>query len=229
MVKFFIDTGDISKVEEYKKLGIFDGVTTNPMLVTKEGGDMRKDFKEFNLKMLNVAGDIPVSIEVTCNDYDGMVKEAHELARLGKNVVIKIPMHKDGIIACKTLTDEGIKVNVTACMNARQCLIAASAGATYASIFFARVYDMGYDPVPIIREAVTFLDEHNANKRFDRRTDLIVGSLRSLYDIDQAIRSGAHILTVPYRFIDGMIYHVRTEETINEFLKNWQDDRKIKN
>lgn len=218
MVKFFIDTGDISKVEEYKKLGIFNGVTTNPTLVTKEGGEMRKDFKEFNKKMLEVAGDVPVSIEVTCNDYEGMLKEAREFANLGKNVVIKIPMNKQGLMVTRVLSDEGIKVNMTACMNARQVALGAAAGAKYVSIFFARIYDMGYDPCPIIEEAMYFLQDYPD-------TELIVGSLRSLYDIDQAMRAGAHILTVPYRFIDGLIIHPRTTETINEFLKNWETDR----
>lgn len=215
-MELFADTASIGELKEILSWGITSGCTTNPKIVAKEKGcNFEQRMKEI-LKL--VEG--PVSIEVTTNDSNEMIKEAEEYAKWGRNVVVKIPMGLEGLKAVKVLTKKGIKTNVTACMSMNQALLAAKAGATYVSIFFARIGDMGYDASRVVGETVSLFNKHNFSAK------IIVGSIRHMMDINNAALAGAHIITVPYPFFKQMADNPKTTETIDEFLKFWSDFKK---
>ena len=216
-MKIFADTASLDELKELKSWGIVDGCTTNPKIVATEGADFEKRMKEI-LKL--VEG--PVSIEVTSNDLDQMVKEGREFASWGKNVVIKLPMTINGLKALQFLKKEGIKTNLTACMSVNQAIIAGKAGATYVSLFYSRIGDSGADAKEVVRKSADIFSRQGIN------SEIIVGSIRVMSQINEAAEAGAHVVTIPYKILLQMTQNAKTDETIDEFLKFWQAYRKKK-
>src|ERR1051326_7906593 len=178
-MKLFVDTGSIKDIEAIAQLGILDGVTTNPSLLAKESGDYRQ-----NLKRICDIVKGPVSGEVTATDYAGMVREGRDIASIDEHMVVKVPLTKDGVKACKTLSDEGIRVNVTLIFSARQAWLAAKAGASYVSPFVGRLDDIGNEGMAIVQEIVDLFD--NA----EYPTEVLVASVRSPIHVVEAARMG---------------------------------------
>jgi|TARA_B100001971_G_scaffold103340_1_gene95190 transaldolase len=211
-MEIFIDSANIEEIKEIISWGIADGCTTNPKIASKE-----KDVSfETNTKEILKIVDGPVSIEVTTNELDGMLSEAEKYASWGKNVVVKIPMGTIGLKAVKILKEKGIKTNVTACMSPGQAILAAKAGADYASLFYARIGDMGYDATKVVKDSVQLFKESNV------KTKIIVGSIRHLMQVIDSALAGAHVLTIPTQFLYLMAKNPKTDETINEFLEHWK-------
>jgi transaldolase len=210
-MKFFIDTANISEIKEAASLGVLDGVTTNPSLVAKEGKEFRALLKEICSLV-----DGPISAEVIATDYKGMLKEAHELVKIHKNIVVKIPLIKEGLKAVKTLSGEKIKTNVTLCFSAPQALIAAKAGATYISPFIGRLDDIGQEGMQLIEQIVTIY--HN----YDIQTQVLVASVRHPIHVIQAALLGADVCTMPFKVIDQLIKHPLTDIGIERFLSDWK-------
>lgn len=209
-MKFFIDTANIEEIKEAEAMGFLDGVTTNPSLVAREG----KDFKELLNEILNIV-DGPISAEVVALDYDGMMKEAKELAGIHKNIVVKIPLTKEGIKAVKSLSDIGIKTNVTLCFSASQALLAAKAGATYISPFVGRLDDISAVGLDLIEQIAQIYDN------YDYQTEIIVASVRSPLHIVESAMIGADIATVPFKVIEQLFKHPLTDNGIDKFLSDW--------
>jgi transaldolase len=211
-MKIFIDTANIDHIREANSWGVIDGVTTNPTLIARE----KRSFKELVREICAVV-DGPISTEVISENSDGMIEEARELAKIHKNIVIKIPMTKEGLKATKRLTKEGIKVNVTLVFSANQALMAAKAGATYVSPFIGRLDDIGHVGMDLVREIVAIFDSYA-----DLKTKVIVASIRHpLHVIDAAI-VGAHVATVPYNVLEKMLKHSLTDIGIQRFLDDWK-------
>ena len=210
-MELFIDTADIEEVKEIARWGVIKGVTTNPKIFSKENVDLETRVQEI-LKI--VEG--PLSVEVTTNDLDGMIVEAQRYASWSEHIVVKVPMSPIGLQAVSFLNQRSIKTNVTAVMAVNQALLAALAGATYLSIFFSRINDVGQDGLAVIRQAANILKQH----RFT--TKIIVGSIRSATQIHEAAAAGADVITVPYKFFAQLAYHPQTEKTIQEFLDAWE-------
>ena len=216
-MKFFIDTANIEEIKEAEAMGFLDGVTTNPSLVAKEG----KNFKELLNEILKVV-DGPISAEVVALDYDGMMKEAKELAAIHKNIVVKIPLTKEGIKAVNSLSDIGIKTNVTLCFSASQALLAAKAGATYISPFVGRLDDISAVGMDLIEQIAQIYDN------YDYQTEIIVASIRSPLHIVESAMIGADIATVPFKVIEQLFKHPLTDNGIDKFLSDWNKlDSKI--
>jgi len=209
-MKFFIDTANIEEIKEAAAIGILDGVTTNPTLVSREG----KDFKELLDEILKIV-DGPISAEVIALDYDGMMKEAQELASIHENIVVKIPLTKDGIKAVKSLSGMGIKTNVTLCFSASQAIMAAKAGATYISPFVGRLDDISAVGMDLIEQIVQIYDN------YDFQTEIIVASIRNPLHIVEAAMIGADIATVPFKVIEQLFKHPLTDNGIDKFLSDW--------
>ncbi len=209
-MKFFIDTANIDQIKDANSMGMVDGVTTNPSLIAKEDGE----FKDIiALICREVAG--PVSAEVISLEYAGMVSEARDLAKIADNIVVKIPMTVDGLKAVKTLSEEGIKTNVTLVFSALQALMAAKAGATYVSPFVGRLDDLAEDGMKLVDEIAQIF----ANYDFD--TEIIVASVRSsLHVLDSALL-GADIATIPYGVLKKLAGHHMTDKGIASFLADW--------
>ena len=210
-MKFFIDTANIEEIKEANELGVICGVTTNPSLIAKEGRDFIEVVKE-----ISTIVDGPISAEVISLDHKGMVEEADKLAKIHKNIVIKLPMTLEGLKATKILSAKGIKTNVTLIFSATQALLAARAGATYVSPFVGRLDDIGQDGLSLIEEIV---DIFNVNAI---ETEIIVASVRNPIHVSQAARLGADIATVPYKVITQMSKHPLTDKGIENFLKDWE-------
>jgi transaldolase len=211
-MKIFIDTANIEQIKEANSWGVIDGVTTNPTLIARE----KRSFKELVREICAVV-DGPISTEVISENSTEMVEEARELAKIHKNIVIKIPMTKEGLKATKRLTKEGIKVNVTLIFSANQALMAAKAGATYVSPFIGRLDDIGHVGMDLVREIVAIFDSYA-----DLKTQVIVASIRHpLHVIDAAI-VGAHVATVPYNVLEKMLKHSLTDIGIQRFLDDWK-------
>ncbi len=217
-MKIFLDTANIDEIRNILPWGIISGLTTNQKIFLSEKGC---NFKSRVMEILELI-EGPVSIEASANDVESIIKEAREYSSWGSNVVIKVPMfgNGDGLRAVSELEKEGIKTNMTALMCVNQVMLAASAGATYASIFFNRVKDYKEDPQVVIRESRELLEKWNF------KTRIIVGSIRSPADLSQAAVAGAHILTIPYKILLQMPQHPKTEETIKEFDLAWQEFKK---
>ncbi|HIP16775.1 MAG TPA: fructose-6-phosphate aldolase [Methanothermococcus okinawensis] len=215
-MKFFLDTANVEKIREFVQLGIVDGVTTNPTLIAKEG----RDFHEIIKEICSIV-DGPISAEVTALDTEGMIKEARELSKLADNIVIKIPMTKEGIKAVNTLSKEGIKTNVTLIFSANQALIAAKAGATYVSPFVGRLDDNGQSGMELIREIMAIFNKYNI------KTEVIVASIRHPRHVIESAELGAHIATIPFAVLDKMFNHPLTDKGIDAFMKDW--DKYLKN
>ena len=210
-MRFFIDTANIEEIKEANELGVICGVTTNPSLIAKEGRDFIEVVKEISSIV-----DGPISAEVISLDHKGMVEEADKLAKIHKNIVIKLPMTLEGLKATKILSAKGIKTNVTLIFSATQALLAARAGATYVSPFVGRLDDIGQDGLSLIEEIV---DIFSVN---DIETQIIVASVRNPIHVSQAARLGADIATVPYKVITQMTKHPLTDKGIENFLKDWE-------
>ena len=210
-MRFFIDTANIEEIKEANELGVICGVTTNPSLIAKEGRDFIEVVKEISSIV-----DGPISAEVISLDHKGMVEEADKLAKIHKNIVIKLPMTLEGLKATKILSAKGIKTNVTLIFSATQALLAARAGATYVSPFVGRLDDIGQDGLSLIEEIV---DIFSVN---DIETQIIVASVRNPIHVSQAARMGADIATVPYKVITQMAKHPLTDKGIENFLKDWE-------
>lgn len=214
-MKFFIDTANIDEIKEAAALGILDGVTTNPSLVSKEGKDFRKLLDEI-LKIV----DGPVSAEVIATDYEGIVKEGRDLAKIHKNIVVKIPLIKEGLKACKTLTGEGIKVNVTLCFSPNQAILAAKAGATYISPFVGRLDDISMSGMDLISQIVQIYRNYNY------KTQVLVASVRHPLHVVESALIGADVCTIPFDVIKKMFNHPLTDIGLEKFLSDWKKLKK---
>jgi transaldolase len=210
-MKFFIDTANINEIREAEALGILDGVTTNPSLVSKEG----KPFKETILEICSIVNG-PVSVEVVAIEKEGMLKEGREFAKWHKNVVVKLPTTREGVKACKTLTSEGIKVNMTLCFSANQALLVAKAGATYVSPFIGRLDDISQDGMKLIRDVVQIY------KNYDYKTQVLTASVRHPMHVVDAALAGSHVATIPWKILDMMFNHPLTDKGLAAFLKDWE-------
>ena len=210
-MKFFIDTANINEIKEAAALGILDGVTTNPSLVSKEGKDFRKLLDE----ILAIV-DGPVSAEVVSTDYDGILKEAHELSKIHKNIVVKVPLIKEGLKAVRTLSSENINTNVTLCFSASQALLAAKAGATYISPFVGRLDDISQDGMELISQIVQIY------KNYNYKTQVLVASIRHPLHLVEAALMGADVCTMPFSVIDKLFNHPLTDIGLEKFLSDWK-------
>jgi transaldolase len=209
-MKFFIDTANINEIKEAASMGMVDGVTTNPSLIAKEG----RDFKEI-IKDICAIVDGPISAEVISLDTEGMVREARELVKIHKNIVIKVPMTIDGLKATRMLTDEGIKTNVTLIFSPLQALMAAKAGATYVSPFVGRLDDLAQDGLVLVEQIVTMFDNYGYT------TEVIVASVRNpLHVLDSALM-GADIATIPFDVLKKLASHPMTDKGIKAFMDDW--------
>ncbi len=210
-MKFFIDTADVNEIREAESLGILDGVTTNPTLISKTGRPFRETIEEI---CSIVKG--PVSAEVVSIDAEGIIKEGRELAKIAENIVVKVPLIKEGLKAVKVLTSEGIKVNVTLCFSSNQALLAAKAGGTYVSPFIGRLDDRGHTGMEIIDEIRTIYDNYG----FD--TEIIVASIRNPLHVRDAALIGADIATIPFAVFNNRVKHPLTDEGLKQFLADWE-------
>jgi transaldolase len=210
-MKFFIDTANLEQIKEMQDLGIIDGVTTNPTLLSKEGAEPIEQLK----KICEIV-DGPISAEVVGLKTEEMVKEARELVKIAPNIVIKIPMTRDGIKAVKILESEGIKTNVTLVFSQNQVLIAAKAGASYISPFIGRLMDDGQDEIDMLWETMDII------KAYNFKSELIVASVRNSRHVIEAAKMGAHIATIPFNVLEKMFKHPRTDQGLDAFLKDWE-------
>ena len=216
-MKLFIDSGNIKDIETLAALGIIDGVTTNPSLLAKEPGDYRQ-----NLKRICDIVNGPVSGEVVATDFAGMIREGHDIAKLDARMIVKVPLTRDGIHACKTLSGEGIKVNVTLCFSPAQALLAAKAGATFVSPFVGRLDDIATSGMDLIRDIVVIYDN------YEFTTEVLVASCRHPMHIVEAARIGADICTCPPAVIDALYNHPLTGSGLEKFLKDWEKAQAVK-
>lgn len=214
-MKFFIDTANIAEIKEADALGILDGVTTNPSLVSKEG----KDFLTI-LKEITEIVDGPISAEVVSTDYDGIIKEAHDLSKIHKNIVVKVPLIKEGLKAVKTLSEEGIRTNVTLCFSASQALLAAKAGASYISPFVGRLDDISHQGMDLIEQIVTIY------RNYDFETEVLVASIRHPLHLVEAAMMGADVATMPFDVINKLFNHPLTDLGLEKFLSDWKKTQK---
>lgn len=214
-MKIFLDTANLDSIKKYNDMGLVDGITTNPTLLSKEKGNPAGIMREI-VKI--VQG--PVSLEVVGTTYDSMMEEAHRLKKYGKNVVVKIPMIPDGLKAVKKLKEEGIETNVTLVFSANQAVLAAKAGASYASPFIGRLDDAGQDGMTLIREIVQIF----ANYKFD--TNVLVASIRHPMHVVEAGKIGAHVVTLPPDILGKMMSHPLTDKGLAAFLSDWEKVKK---
>lgn len=210
-MKFFIDTADIKLIREVYDLGFISGVTTNPSLIAKEGVNFHSRIKEIS-KIV----DGPISAEVLSEDFEGMMKEALELSAIHKNIVIKIPMTKDGLKAVHKLKEKGIKTNVTLVFSANQALLAARAGAAYVSPFVGRIEDIGWDGVELIGKISEIFNFHDID------TEIIAASIRKPLHLEQCALAGADIATVPYKVLMDAMKHPLTNQGIERFKEDFE-------
>jgi transaldolase len=210
-MKLFVDTGNLKDIEALAAIGILDGVTTNPSLMAKESGDYRQIMK----KICEVVKG-PVSAEVVATDYAGMVREGRDLAAIDEHIVVKVPFTKDGVKACKTLSGEGTRVNVTLIFSAAQAWLAAKAGASYVSPFVGRLDDIGTTGMTLIREIVDIFDN------FEYDTEVLVASVRHPIHVIESARMGADVVTAPPAVIEQCFKHPLTDIGLERFLKDWE-------
>lgn len=209
-MKFFVDTAVVSEIRSALAWGILDGVTTNPSLVAKTG----RSFEDVKKEILALVPG-PVSLEVTRMDLAGMLEQGRALAAEAPQVVVKVPLTREGIAACKALSDDGIKVNVTLCFSANQALLAAKAGATYISPFIGRLDDISMNGMDLIADIVQIY------KNYGFKTQILVASVRNPVHVLQAAKLGAHVCTVPFNVLDQLFNHPLTDLGNEKFLKDW--------
>jgi len=215
-MKLFVDTSSVKDIKALAELGIIDGVTTNPSLMAKEGGDPRQILKEI---CRIVQG--PVSGEVVATDAEGMIREGRELAALDAHVVVKVPFTREGVKACKALSSEGTPVNVTLIFSATQALLAAKVGASYVSPFVGRLDDIATDGMHLIEEIVEIFDNYEFG------TEVLVASCRHPIHIVTAARLGADICTCPPAVLDQLFKHPLTDIGLEKFLKDWEKSQAV--
>jgi len=216
-MKIFADTGSIKDIQAIADLGILDGVTTNPSLLAKEPGDFKA-----NLKKICEIVKGPVSGEVIATDFAGMMREGHDIAKIDAHMVVKLPLTREGVKACKALSGEGIKVNVTLVFSSAQAILAAKAGATFVSPFVGRLDDISTNGMELIREIVTIY--HN----YDFKTEVLVASCRHPMHIIEAAKMGADICTCPPSVIDMLYNHPLTRIGLEKFLADWEKSQAVK-
>lgn len=214
-MKFFLDTASVKEIQEAASLGLLDGVTTNPSLVAKEG----RVFREVLIEICNIV-DGPISAEVVSIEADAMVKEGRELAKIHKNIVVKVPLIAEGLKATKRLTAEGIRVNVTLCFSPTQALLAAKAGAWCVSPFIGRLDDISSNGMELIRQIVTIY------KNYDFKTYVLVASVRHPQHVVEAALAGGHICTMPFAIFQQMVKHPLTDIGLKKFLADWDAQNK---
>ena len=214
-MKIFLDTANLDSIRKYNDMGLVDGVTTNPTLLSKEKGNPAEIMREI-VKIING----PVSLEVVATNYNGMMEEAHRLKKYGKNVVVKIPMIPDGLKAVKKLKEEGIQTNVTLVFSANQAILAAKAGAAYVSPFIGRLDDAGQDGMTLIEEIVKIF------KNYDFKTEVLVASVRHPMHVVEAGKIGAHVVTLPPDILGKMTSHPLTDKGLAAFLADWEKVKK---
>ncbi len=211
-MKFFVDTADVAEIRDLAETGLLDGVTTNPSLISKAGRPIKEVIAE-------ICGIVPgpVSAEVAATEYDQMIKEGRVLGAIAKNVAVKVPLTWDGLKACRTLTGEGLMVNVTLCFSANQALLAAKAGATFISPFIGRLDDIGLDGMELIDEIRTIYDNSDALK-----TEILAASIRTPLHVKQAAMAGADVATVPPTVLKALVKHPLTDRGLEAFLADWK-------
>jgi transaldolase len=210
-MKFFIDTANIAEIKEAASFGVLDGVTTNPSLVAKEGKDFRKLLEE-----ICAIVDGPISAEVISTDFDGIMREGRDLAKIHKNIIVKVPLIKEGLKAVKALKAEGIRTNVTLCFSPTQALVAAKAGAYFISPFIGRLDDVSQNGMELIRQIVTIYRNYNFE------TQVLVASVRHPLHVVEAAMIGADICTIPFKVIEQLIKHPLTDIGLQRFLEDWK-------
>lgn len=210
-MKFFIDTANVKEIREAASLGVVDGVTTNPSLVAKEG----RDFKEVITEICSIV-DGPISAEAVSLKADEMVAEAEGLAKIHKNIVVKLPMTRDGLKATKVLAKKGIRVNMTLVFSPMQALLAAKVGAAYVSPFVGRLDDISHYGMDLVRQVITIYENYGYP------TEVIVASIRNPLHVVDAALTGAHIATIPFGVIDQLAKHPLTDIGIDKFLADWK-------
>ena len=210
-MKIFLDTANLESIKKFNNMGLLDGITTNPSLMSKEGGDPKNAMAEIT-KIIH--GD--VSLEVVSTEYSGMVEEGKRLRKYGPNVVVKVPMTPDGLRACKSLSSEGIPVNVTLIFSPNQALLAAKSGAKYVSPFIGRLDDIGQDGMHLIQE----IKEIFSNYKFG--TEILVASVRHPMHVVESAKIGADVVTLPPAVLDKMLLHPLTKIGLDNFLSDWE-------
>lgn len=210
-MKIFLDTANLQSIKSYNDMGLLDGITTNPSLLAKEGGDPQKAMEEIT-KIIK--GD--VSLEVVATDYAGMMDEGHRLKKYGTNVVIKVPMTADGLKACKSFSSEGIPVNVTLVFSPNQAILAAKVGAKYVSPFIGRLDDVGQDGMALIAEIKQIFQNYNF------KTQILVASVRHPMHVVEAAKIGADVVTLPPDVLGKMLKHPLTDNGLKAFLADWE-------
>ena len=214
-MKFFLDTANVKEIQEAASLGLLDGVTTNPSLVAKEG----RIFKEVLVEICNMV-DGPISAEVVSLEADAMVKEGKVLAKIHKNIVVKVPLIAEGLKATKRLAAEGIKVKVTLCFSPTQALLAAKAGAWCVSPFIGRLDDISSNGMELIRQILTIY------RNYDYKTQVLVASVRHPQHVVEAALAGGHICTMPFTIFQQMVKHPLTDSGLKKFLADWDAQSK---
>ena len=214
-MKIFLDTANLASIKLYNDMGLVDGITTNPSLLAKEGGDPQKAMEEI---VRIVKGD--VSLEVVSTETSGMLEEGRRLRKYGNNVVVKCPLTAEGLKACKTLTSEGIPVNVTLCFSVNQAILAAKAGAKYVSPFIGRLDDNGQDGIHLIREI------HEVFQNYKFNTQILVASVRHPMHVVEAAKIGADVVTLPPDVLGKMLKHPLTDIGLKNFLADWEKLKK---
>ena len=210
-MKFFIDTANLNEIREAASLGIADGVTTNPSLISKEGG---VDFKQHIAAICEIVQG-PVSAEVTSQDTEGMLREGRDYSKIAPNVVVKCPLTREGLKATRVLSGEGIRVNVTLCFSAAQAILAAKAGASFISPFLGRLDDIGQNGLVLLQEIVEIY------QNYEWKTEVLAASLRHPIHVIEAARIGADIGTMPFKVIDQLFNHPLTDKGQAQFLADW--------
>jgi transaldolase len=210
-MKIFIDSGNLKDIEALVPLGIIDGITTNPSLLAKEGADPRQILK----KICDLVQG-PVSAEVVATDFDGMMREGRDLAKIDKHIVVKVPFTREGVKACKKLSEEGIRVNVTLVFSPTQALLAAKVGAAFVSPFVGRLDDVATSGMNLIHEIVEIF------RNYEFKTEILVASTRGPMHIVEAARMGADICTCPAAVIDSLFNHPLTDIGLKKFIADWE-------
>jgi len=214
-MKFFIDTGNTDEIRAAQKMGILDGVTTNPSLLSKES----KPYKELLKEICSIV-DGPVSAEVTAVDTEGMLKQAYELAKIADNITVKVPIIREGVAVIKKLSSDGIMVNVTLCFSPTQALIAAKAGATFISPFVGRLDDISSIGMDLIEQIVTIYDNYGFE------TEVLVASVRTPTHVVESALMGADVITMPFDVIGKLLNHPLTDIGLKKFLADWEKVKK---
>ena len=210
-MKIFLDTANLDDIRKYNDMGLLDGITTNPTLLAKEGGDPQKTMEEIT-KIIK--GD--VSLEVVSTNYDGMMEEGRRLRKYGDNVVVKCPMTAEGLKACKSLTAEGIPVNVTLIFSSYQAILAAKAGAKYASPFIGRLDDIGHTGMDLVKEIKQIF------QNYDFKTQILAASIRHIPHVVDAAKIGVDVVTLPAAVLEKMLTNMLTDKALKSFLADWE-------